>query len=246
MARKWTFEKLKAIALQYKTKGAFVKGDPAAYLAATRRNDYDQIVSHIPDHVDQSKENNPNFKWTFKKLKKEALKFHTKSEFQQGNPAAYLAATRRDDYDQIVFHMPDRMDISGENNPHFKWTFNKLKKEAKKYKTRGEFQDGSPSAYTTARDRGILDLICSHMPDRVDQSGENNPNFKWTDDELQKIALKYETIADFQNKDSAAYQAAWDRDILIKICSHIKKTSSGNEIRIFDEVNKFFPKYKKY
>ena len=34
---------------------------------------------------------------------------------------------------------------------------------AKKYKTKSEFQKNDPSAYSTSRQRGILDGICSHM-----------------------------------------------------------------------------------
>lgn len=40
---------------------------------------------------------------------------------------------------------------------------NTLKKIAKKYKTRGEFQKMDSSAYTSARVKGILNDICSHM-----------------------------------------------------------------------------------
>lgn len=47
-------------------------------------------------------------------------------------------------------------------------TYDFLKGEAKKYKTRTQFQLADPSCYTTARRKGILDEICSHMkPMRV-------------------------------------------------------------------------------
>jgi len=42
-------------------------------------------------------------------------------------------------------------------------TFSLLKKIAKKYKTRGEFQKADPSAYKTARCKNIIDDVCSHM-----------------------------------------------------------------------------------
>lgn len=38
-----------------------------------------------------------------------------------------------------------------------------LKKISKKYKTRSEFQKNDPSAYSSARKKGILDKICDHM-----------------------------------------------------------------------------------
>lgn len=42
-------------------------------------------------------------------------------------------------------------------------TFENLKKIAKNYKTRGEFQRCDPSAYTISRVKGYLDDICNHM-----------------------------------------------------------------------------------
>lgn len=42
-------------------------------------------------------------------------------------------------------------------------TYDRLKKIASRYKTRGQFQYCDNSAYTTSRRRGILDEICSHM-----------------------------------------------------------------------------------
>jgi hypothetical protein len=35
--------------------------------------------------------------------------------------------------------------------------------EALKYKTRLEFCKGSPGAYDSARKKGWLDIVCSHM-----------------------------------------------------------------------------------
>jgi hypothetical protein len=126
----------------------------------------------MPKHVDQSGENNPRFKWTFEKLKKVALKCKTKSEFKERFPAAYLCSSRRKYHNIICSHMPDRMDINGENNPRFKWTLKKLREEALKFKTRGEFQEKSCAAYIIAYRKGIefLDDICSHMENGTNSS----------------------------------------------------------------------------
>jgi hypothetical protein len=51
----------------------------------------------------------------------------------------------------------------GEDNPSFKWTFEKIQKEALKYKTRSNFAVGSPGAYSAAKKMGVLDQVCSHM-----------------------------------------------------------------------------------
>ena len=44
-----------------------------------------------------------------------------------------------------------------------KWTLETLKAEAKKYKTRGAFREGSPTAYLTATRQNLLDTLCKHM-----------------------------------------------------------------------------------
>ena len=44
-----------------------------------------------------------------------------------------------------------------------RWTNELLAERAKEFNTRGEFQLADPSAYTSARRRGILDDICKHM-----------------------------------------------------------------------------------
>lgn len=41
--------------------------------------------------------------------------------------------------------------------------YHNLKELALKYKTRGEFQENDPSAYTVARQKGFLNDICEHM-----------------------------------------------------------------------------------
>ena len=54
-----------------------------------------------------------------------------------------------------------------------------LKKEALKYKTRTEFIKNASGAYDAARNMGVVDEICSHMP---------NVKFlpkKWTVEKIQ-------------------------------------------------------------
>lgn len=88
------------------------------------------------------------------------------------------------------------------------------------------------------------------MPEHISISGENNPNYKWTDSELTQIALKYDYISDFKNKNGAAYQAAYGRNMLDQICIHMKvsktcASSSIAELFLFNEIKAIIPTAKK-
>jgi very-short-patch-repair endonuclease len=170
-----------------------------------------------------------NIRWTLEKLQAEALKYRTRSEFMRGNNPAYQSAFRRGCLDIICSHMPKRVDVSGKNNANYKWTDEMLASEALKYTTRYGFQKGSPAAYVAARDRGILDNICTHMPRWVDRSGINNPVFIWTLEKLQAEALKYNSRSEFKEKSYGAYQAANSRNLLDQICSHMKRSRNTSK-----------------
>jgi hypothetical protein len=142
---KWTFEKLQAEALKYKTRKEFAKNSLAAYNTVKKRKISHKICSHMEyDH----------YPWTNKELAQEALKYNTRSEFQKNSYGAYHTAQNRKILDKICSHMEDIL--------HY-WTFEELAQEALKYNTRSEFQKNSRSAYQAARKRKILDKICSHM-----------------------------------------------------------------------------------
>lgn len=104
-----------------------------------------------------------------------------------------------------------------------KYTFDSIKKEALKHKSRGEFQRLSKGHYRAAHQRGILDIVCSHMPKHVSMSGKNNPIFKWTNEKLHLEALKFYSVADFVKNSRSAYFTAQNRGILEEICSHMTR-----------------------
>lgn len=69
----WTYDSVKKIALKYKTRSEFMKGNSKAYIYARRHKMLDEICSHMT----------PNIRvfWSEEKVKKEALKY-TKKEFK--------------------------------------------------------------------------------------------------------------------------------------------------------------------
>lgn len=187
-------------------------------------------------------------KWTDALLEEEAKKYKNKDEFRKKNNAAYQAARRRGKkfFDNICSHMPKRKDISGEKNPNYKWSYSDLKNEAKKYGRLVDFQYGSPVAYVTSINRGILKKISKHMITR-NLMGINNPNFKWTDKEIRLGTLQYNSLVELQKKNGALYQAAWARNLLKEVSSHMKpsRSSSLAERELLSSIRIFFPNAKK-
>jgi hypothetical protein len=183
-------------------------------------------------------------KWTIEKLQEEALKYKTRTEFRLKNSGAYQSAQRRKILKQICKHMPKNIDRKRENSPLFKWTNEKLKLEALKYKTRSEFQKYSSGAYDSAYSRNILNKICEHMPDRIDTKGEKNSTFKWTLEKLQEEALKYKTRQEFKINNMGAYNTARNKKILNQICGHMKRfgTTSLEEESVFYIIKQKYPR----
>ena len=103
---------------------------------------------------DISGEKNPNSRWNLLTLKEEALKYNTRTEFQNKNKGAYLSAYRKGFLDMVCAHM---------KVIYNSWTHDNISTEALKYKTRTEFQNNCGGGYMYAINNGILDQICSHM-----------------------------------------------------------------------------------
>jgi hypothetical protein len=217
-----SLEQIKQIALKYKTRGEFQKGNRSAYIAAWRMKALDDVCSHM-DKIYES--------WTTESLYKEAEKYGTRMEFKKGSPSAYCIALKRKDFESICSHMVPTL---------VSWTDKMLHSEALKYKTRNEFQKSSRSAYASAWNRGLLDKICSHMP--------IPSNAPYTIEELIEEALKYRTRSEFENGSCGAYNVALKRKILDNICPHMKASgaSSVQERELLGIIRKLYPNAKKF
>ncbi len=155
-----------------------------------------------------------NIKWTYEKLQEESLKYKTRTEFAKKSKCAYERAHKMGIFEEICVHMPKHVDQSGENSPTFKWTLEKIQKEASKYVSRERFKIGSRGAYYAALRNGILDRVCAHMEYIC---------YPWSEREVIEEALKYKNRLEFQKKSKGAYNHAWTNGFLDKACAHMKK-----------------------
>ena len=114
------------------------------------------------------------------------------------------------------------------------WTLQEVSQEAKKYKTRGNFQKYSNTIYRFAHRHNLLNKVCAHMvPVRI----------FWSYNMIVKEARKYKTRREFELGSIKAYRAAVKRKILDKICKHMKyvRNTSILEETIFSIIKLKFP-----
>jgi hypothetical protein len=97
-----------------------------------------------------------NVKWTFEKLKEEALKYTTKKEFRDSNSSAYSTAKKQKILGIICSHM-----IFKERKPAGYWSYSTCKEESAKYSTRTEYAKKSVGSYEVARKNRWLDEFYS-------------------------------------------------------------------------------------
>lgn len=188
-------------------------------------------------------------KWTKEKIEKEALKYDSRTLFKQNSGSAYNAAVRMGILEEVCLHIPNKtLKYEGKYNPNFKYLDEDLVETARLFSSRNEFAKKFPSQYKTARERNILDAICSHMPDRISHLYDNNPNFKYLEEVLQAEALKYQTRAEFKKNSPKLHRAATRRGILNKICTHMKwhRGHSSQENELFKLIKEKYPSSKKY
>ena len=130
--------------------------------------------------------------WTKERCWEEAKKYGSRNELAKSNPAAYSSAWKNGwlvDYSWFV--RPD--------NPLKKWDYNTCLEEAKKYKTRGDFNVGCGSAYKVAWSNNWLDDYTWFEDGRAAY---------WTKTRCYEEAKKYKTRTEFYKNSGGAYVMA--------------------------------------
>lgn len=222
--RKHSEESLRQEAKKYKRRKEFFDNSQGAYLAAKRISDdfFNDITSHMEDGRAFQE-----VKWTDEILKKITSEYDKLSDFRNENPQAYLALLRRGDekYNEYTNHMEKR------RTP---FTDDELKDIALKYTNASSFQKNDGSAYVASKNRGkdFFDEITKHF-----QRLSREP---YTYDEVKKLALKYNTITDFQKNDRGAYSAAKNNNWIDDVTSHMIETRHNWS---FDEVKDIASRY---
>ena len=184
----WTKEKVFLEAKKYATKTQFSKSCGSAYEVARKNGWLDEMDWFTSPQK-------PNGFWTKENVFAEAKKYKTRTEFERGRGRAYNVACKNGWLDEMNWFISPQ-------NPNGFWTKENVFTEAKKYKTRTEFQKGCSSAYVVARVNGWLDEMNWFKEVK-------KPGGYWTKENVFTEAKKYKTRNEFQKACSRAYNVAW-------------------------------------
>jgi hypothetical protein len=221
----WTKERCKEVASLFNTRVEFNKAYKGAYLKCMRKGWLDEVCSHMKNV------RKPDGYWTLEKCQEEALKYNTRSEFQDGCGSAYNASKSGGWLKEVCSHMKDIV------KPANYWTKERCIEEGLKYTTRGEFRNESGSCYTIVCKFGWLDEVCSHMDIKF------KPKEYWTKERCREIALKCKSRGEFKNEYYSAYNIARLNKWLDEICPHLPRPKP-NGYWTYERCKEIASKYK--
>ena len=211
----WDLENCRKEALKYSSRTEFRNLNSGAYLSAIRHGWLDEICSHMRQR------RKPNGYWNDKEIcRSEALKFSNRSDFLKHSKSAYLRSLKNHWLEDICSHMSFLRSPSG----HWK-SKEVCAKEALKYKTRSEFEAGSPSAYGRAIKFDWLDDICQHMRPSHMLVPRGHWNVK---SNCINEARKYSSPREFSKKSGSALQGCYRNGWLEEAYAHMPRAEGLN------------------
>lgn len=182
---RWTDEKVLELASRFSTATDFRKANSGAY---------NYMLKHSLPQPDLWKVSWP--KWTYKTCYEEAKKYKKRSEYNKNSKTSYVVARDKGWLNDFTW-----LEIS--SKPHGYWTYDRCHEEAKKYKTKREFEKGCPGAY---------DAVISHKWmadfDYIFVDGQK-PKGYWNNyDNCYEEAKKYSKVSHFKKGCIGAYTGA--------------------------------------
>jgi predicted GIY-YIG superfamily endonuclease len=266
---KWTIEICKQYASQYETRTDFRNGCRKAYDVA-RKNDWlDEVCKDMKTFGDKYRRLIYAFEFSDKSVYigltndfDRRIQEHTLSQMTTvrkyilNNNVTYECKKLTDyidvneskikegyflrQYHEEGWSTINKCKTGGIGKVDIMWDFESCRKEAKKYKQRTRFKEGSKSAYGISVRNGWLDEICDHMIDKFQSSRV------WNFETCKNEAKKYKSRAELYKKNQSAYNVALKNGWLDKIyylteyCLHnlILDLEMGVYYNSFSEIEK--------
>lgn len=146
---KWSFESLRAVAMQYGTRTEMARARRDAYLRASRLNLLDSIFSDHPNHgFDPNRRQQVE---TFDEMQAIVADYRSRRAFELSGLPAYQVARKRGWMDALF--------ANHENNGYRKrpqWTLEDVIRAAAGMRTPSEFRRNNKLAYRAAMERGLI------------------------------------------------------------------------------------------
>ena len=194
--QKWDKESCYDEALKYRTSSDFKNGSKQAYITARDNSWLDDYVWLVDTRRKTAK------RMTFDMCLEEAKRYKEKKDFQKDSPKACKAAIKNGWIDQFTWLTGQFKEYPSSKR---RWDYDSCYEEAKKYKSRSEYQygKGSGQAYRVARANGWI-------KDYTWFEERQKPSGYWTYERCYEEAKKYKTRTSFQRAEcgSRPYKVA--------------------------------------
>lgn len=236
MRTKWTLKYVNEIASKHTIREEFNKEIPP-YVKKGLKDEgkWENIIAHMKKtrrYVDE---------WNYEDCKKAAQLCKSRSEFQKRFSGGKKFAERNNWLDEFFpiknVQIEKRKKIRKKHE-----NFNDCKREALKYKTRGDFYKNSSEYFRAAKRMGILDEICEHMKVKPLKL---KPEILLED--IRETALQYKTRWEWGKNKPREYRIAYKNGWLDEVCSHMKPVTSQQlnpDIYTFETCLQEAKKYK--
>lgn len=159
-------------------------------------------------------------KWTYDKLKEEALKYNNRRDLRLESSKAYNTISKRGLLNELCSHMVNILPSK-----------EKVLSEALKYTYHKEFKE--TKYYNVAKRLGIYKEVTAHLI----------AHSKWKKADIHKEALKYNTRTKFHDGSRLAYRAAKRKGILDLMCSHMESPYRLNKTWTVTYIEEIGSKY---
>jgi hypothetical protein len=199
---------------KYKSIGEWRRAKPNDYASAQRQG----LVAFICEYYGW-KVKKPRGYWNSKEnVMSEAKKYNTRGKWSKNSSASYNFASKNGWIDECTAHMSEIL------KPKGYWNSKKnVLAEAKKYKTKTEWQIKSGSSYITACKNGWIDECSAHMIEL------KKPRGHWDSKEnVMAEAKKYKTKTEWKINSGGSYRNAIKNKWIDEFSAHMIELNKPN------------------
>ena len=215
-------DKCREAALKCKTRTEFKKKYWQAWFNCRKNNWTEELCSHF-----ETKQVERGYWQSEERCLEVAMLCSSKSEFQKLYPQAWKVS-HKNGWDKTYIFFPSESELKRIHNPNYKWTYDACYEEAKKYKTRSEFQDENLGAYSAAWRKGWI------------------KDYVWlVDGRLAKIEEKIDNVYAYEFPELSSVYVGRTIDVARRDTEHNRDGNISDAVYLFAKNNNLeIPKMK--